>query len=198
MVKLKKLPLDSITVNSTFGLRDITLDGRKYWWHNGIDLKADLGTPVYAVAEGIVKRAVENIGSYGNYLVVDHGKFGTLYAHLSSYVVQVGQTVSSGDILGYTGQTGAVTAPHLHFEIRVCEYDNFWDRCECDSSVFMRCVDPKIYFDDYEERNAELAVDLAATIVKKSAGLEDKTMDYIVNDYKFGEALIKKLAKAIK
>ncbi len=198
MIKLRKLPLDSITVNSLFGPRDLTLDGRTYWWHNGIDLKADLGTPVYAVAEGIIKRTVESVNSYGMYLVVDHGKFGTLYAHLSSYVVQEGQTVSAGDILGYTGQTGAVTAPHLHFEIRVCEYDNFWERCACDSSVFMRCIDPKICFDDYEERNAEIAVDLAADIVKKSAGLEDKTIDYIVNDYKFGEALITKLAKAIK
>ncbi len=198
MVKLKRLPLDSITVNSSFGPRNLTLGDKRYWWHNGIDLKANLGVPVYAVAEGVVKNAVEDSNSYGIYFTVDHGKFGTLYAHLSSYNVQVGQTVNAGDILGYTGQTGEVTAPHLHFEIRVCEYDKFWDRCACDSNVFMRCVDPKIYFDDYEKRNDEIEIDLAVDIVKKSAGLEDKTIDYILNDYKFGKDLITKLAKAIK
>nr|WP_312579169.1 M23 family metallopeptidase [Sedimentibacter sp.] len=198
MIKLERLPLESITVNSSFGLRDITIGGKTYWWHNGIDLKADSGTPVYAVAEGTVKAAVSNQDSYGIYIAIDHGDFGTLYAHLSSYAVAVGQTVNAGDIVGYSGQTGAVTAPHLHFEIRVCRYNNFWDRCACDSGVFMRCVDPKIYLDDYAERASDISVDSAINIVKKSAGLEDKTIDYMVNDYKFGEALITKLAKAIK
>lgn len=198
MVKLEKLPLESITVNSLFGLRDITIGDKTYWWHNGIDLQADSGTPVYAVKQGTVKVTVDNKDSYGIYIAIDHGKFGTLYAHLSSYAVSEGQTINAGDIVGYTGQTGAVTAPHLHFEIRVCEYENFWDRCSCDSSVFMRGVDPKIYLDDFIERTSNISVDAAINVVKKSAGLEDKTIDYIVNDYKFGEALITKLARAIK
>jgi murein DD-endopeptidase MepM/ murein hydrolase activator NlpD len=198
MVKIKKLPLDSMVVSSKFGPRNITVDGKTYWWHNGIDLVVEIGKPIYAVSEGIIKVATNNNGSYGLYLTVDHGQFSTLYAHLSSCTVSVGQKVNAGDILGYTGQTGAVTGPHLHFEMRICEYDNFWDRCACDSSVFMRGVDPQFYFNDYEERTSDITMNSAIDIVKNSVGLEDKTIDYLMNDYKYGEALITKLAKALK
>lgn len=198
MIKFESLPLDDYVINSLFGLRNITVDGSSYWWHNGIDLKAETGKPVYSVSEGVVKAAKNNEGGYGLYIAIDHGNYGTLYAHLSRYIIVKGQTVKAGDLIGYSGGTGVVTAPHLHFELRIGKYSDFWDRCICDSNVFMRCVDSKFYLDDFVERNNDLTIDNAINIVKTSAGLEDKTIDYMVNDYKFGTDLITKLAKAIR
>ena len=80
----------------------------------------DLGKPAVASAPGIVTRAVSLTGSYGRYVIVDHGRgYTTLYAHLNQIVAQVGQVVDQGDLLGYVGGSGNVTGPHLHFEERL-------------------------------------------------------------------------------
>lgn len=89
--------------------------------YNGIDFGAPSGTPIYAVAGGtvIVARAGGGWnGGYGNYIVIDHGGFQTLYAHLSSVAVSVGQSVGQGEYLGGIGRTGKATGNHLHFETR--------------------------------------------------------------------------------
>jgi succinate dehydrogenase/fumarate reductase flavoprotein subunit len=99
MIRLKHLPLDDISISSPYGARSITVNGRYYWWHNGLDLKAQLNTPVYAVADGEVMAARYD-NSYGYYIAIDHGKFGTLYAHLSHYKVTEGSIVKSGEIIG--------------------------------------------------------------------------------------------------
>ena len=88
---------------------------------NGIDMAASKGSPVYAAAAGtvIVSRASGWNGGYGNYVVIDHGDgTQTLYAHLSSDNVSVGQKVSRGQQLGGVGNTGKSTGYHLHFEVR--------------------------------------------------------------------------------
>lgn len=198
MIKIQSLPLDNISVSSSYGPRNITVDGVKYWWHNGIDFYAEENTPVYAVASGTVKVARFNNGGYGYYIAIDHGNYGTLYAHLNRTSVSVGSSVEAGSIIGYSGKTGAVTGPHLHFEIRITPYENFWDRVECDSSVFMRTVDPMIFIEEYQKLPEDLSVESAREIVKTKAALEDKTMDYIVNDYRYGHDLVKKLAKAFQ
>ena len=80
----------------------------------------DLGKPALASAPGLVTRAVSLTGSYGRYVVVDHGKgYTTLYAHLNQIVARVGQVVDQGDLLGYVGGSGNVTGPHLHHEERL-------------------------------------------------------------------------------
>ncbi|QQR82256.1 M23 family metallopeptidase [Candidatus Campbellbacteria bacterium] len=100
----------------THGVRSQGLHG-----HNGIDIAAPVGTPVYASAAGevIVSQSGGWNGGYGNYIVVKHGNgTQTLYAHLSSTSVAVGDSVGQGDVIGAVGSTGRSTGAHLHFEVR--------------------------------------------------------------------------------
>ena len=88
---------------------------------NGVDLGASSGTSVHAAAGGtvLVSRASGWNGGYGNYIVISHGNgTQTLYAHLSSDGVSVGDTVSKGQVIGGVGRTGEATGNHLHFEVR--------------------------------------------------------------------------------
>ena len=88
-------------------------------FHKGVDISAPTGTPVHATANGIVIQAETRYG-YGRLVVVDHGGgYQTYYAHLSSMYVHVGQEVRRGDPVGAVGSTGRVTAPHLHYEVRI-------------------------------------------------------------------------------
>lgn len=88
-------------------------------FHSGVDLDASAGTPVMAVAHGIVAFAGQQ-GNYGNLVVVNHpGGRQTRYAQLSSISVSAGQTVEQGNPLGSVGSTGRANRPHLHFEIRL-------------------------------------------------------------------------------
>lgn len=89
--------------------------------HNGVDIGAPVGTPIYASAAGqvIISASGGWNGGYGNYVVVKHANgTQTLYAHNSSNAVSVGQSVTQGQVIGYVGQTGRATGPHIHFEIR--------------------------------------------------------------------------------
>jgi murein DD-endopeptidase MepM/ murein hydrolase activator NlpD len=87
--------------------------------HAGVDISAATGTPVHAAADGIVGRA-EYYGGYGKLVVIDHGNgMSTRYGHLSRFNVVPGQEVRRGDIIAYSGATGRVTSPHLHFEVRM-------------------------------------------------------------------------------
>jgi hypothetical protein len=80
----------------------------------------DLGKPALASAPGVVTRAVSLTGSYGRYVIVDHGGgYTTLYAHLNQIASTVGQVVDQGDLIGYVGTSGNSTGPHLHFEQRL-------------------------------------------------------------------------------
>ncbi|QNP69745.1 M23 family metallopeptidase [Streptomyces roseirectus] len=86
--------------------------------HTGIDFHAATGTPVHAVGLGTVVEAGWG-GAYGNQVVVRmHDGTYTQYGHLSAISVAVGQTVTPGELIGYSGATGNVTGPHLHFEAR--------------------------------------------------------------------------------
>lgn len=87
--------------------------------HEGIDIGASTGTPIYAAAGGTVIYAGWE-GGYGNLTVIDHGGgLATAYGHQSQIAVSNGQTVSRGQAIGYVGSTGHSTGPHLHFEVRV-------------------------------------------------------------------------------
>jgi murein DD-endopeptidase MepM/ murein hydrolase activator NlpD len=87
--------------------------------HEGIDIAVGSGTPVHASAAGTVIHAGW-LGGYGLLVVVDHGNgLSTAYAHNSSLAVGVGQAVSQGDVLAYSGSTGNSSGPHVHFEVRV-------------------------------------------------------------------------------
>jgi murein DD-endopeptidase MepM/ murein hydrolase activator NlpD len=88
-------------------------------FHSGMDFSANIGTPVYATGDGVVKKAGWESG-YGKIIIVNHG-FGyeTWYAHLNDYNVRVGQKVVRGEVIGKLGNTGKSTGPHLHYEVRL-------------------------------------------------------------------------------
>lgn len=87
-------------------------------YHNGADICAPYGTPIYASDSGEVVTAGSH-WSYGNYVVIDHGNgWTTLYGHMSALGCSVGQAVERGDIIGYVGSTGVSTGNHCHFEMR--------------------------------------------------------------------------------
>lgn len=116
-----RLPLDndSYWVSSEFGKRKNPFSGEMKN-HNGIDLAAAEGTPVYAIKDGAVYTVIENDSEFGNYIILSHdqGKMTSVYAHLSKVYVDRYQYVKKGDVIGLVGQTGKATGPHLHFEIR--------------------------------------------------------------------------------
>ena len=103
---------------SRFGERQDPFSGEGAF-HTGVDISASMGTPVHAAADGIVYSA-EFSGRYGKLVIIDHGNgMRTWYAHLSRFEVVAGQEIRRGEVLGASGDTGRVTSPHLHFEVRV-------------------------------------------------------------------------------
>ena len=91
--------------------------------HKGVDYGAPTGTPIRATANGVVAFAGRQ-GGYGNVVIVRHGgSYSTLYAHLSRFAkpAKAGARVSQGETIGYVGQTGWATGPHLHYEFRVAD-----------------------------------------------------------------------------
>jgi murein DD-endopeptidase MepM/ murein hydrolase activator NlpD len=88
-------------------------------FHYGIDFTAPTGTDVYVTGDGVVDKIEKtNRDGYGNNIIIDHGfGFKTLYAHLDGFNVKQGQKVKRGDVIGFVGNTGLSTAPHLHYEV---------------------------------------------------------------------------------
>lgn len=105
-------------VASSFGQREDPINGEGAF-HPGMDIDAPFGTPVRAAGDGEVTGTTMGAG-YGRQVVLDHGHdMLTLYGHLSSIAVLPGQHVTRGQIIGYVGQTGRATGPHLHYEVRI-------------------------------------------------------------------------------
>jgi murein DD-endopeptidase MepM/ murein hydrolase activator NlpD len=125
-------PAEGAYSSSGFGLRMHPVLGI-FKTHEGLDIICDVGTPVYASGNGTVVMAGQSGGGYGIAVAINHG-FGyqSLYAHLSQVVAREGQRVKRGDLIAYSGKTGLVTGPHLHYEVRykgVCKnpVDFFFD-----------------------------------------------------------------------
>jgi LysM repeat protein len=97
------------------------ISGNEYWdGHQGIDIAAGDGAPIYAADDGTVVYAGWNNNGYGNMVMIDHGTgYATLYAHLSAVNVSCAVGVAQGQVIGYGGSTGNSTGPHLHFEVRL-------------------------------------------------------------------------------
>lgn len=103
---------------SPFGARTDPFSGEGAF-HTGVDISAVTGTPVHAAADGIVTFAEMESG-YGRLIKIDHiNGIETYYAHLSKFYVQAGQEVRRGEVIGAVGTSGRVTAPHLHYEVRL-------------------------------------------------------------------------------
>lgn len=104
-------------LTSLFGMRKSPFTGQRKM-HEGIDIAARTGTPVYATADGIVTRA-ETAAGYGKLVVIDHGYgFHTYYGHNSKLFVKPGQRVKRGDKIAAVGNTGSSTGSHVHYEVR--------------------------------------------------------------------------------
>lgn len=112
------LPSGNTTITSVFAGRIHPITG-KYSFHNGVDVRAAGGTPIYAARGGVVLVSTYS-SSYGNYVSISHGNSdSTLYGHMTSRAVSEGQVVKQGQLIGYVGSTGRSTGYHLHFEVRI-------------------------------------------------------------------------------
>lgn len=117
----RRNPLDFMRVTSTFNARRYHPILGIYRAHLGTDYGAAHGTPVYAVADGVVASAARDAG-YGNVVTIrHHSGYSSRYAHLSRYGpgVRSGKRVKQNDVIGYVGATGLATGPHLHYELRL-------------------------------------------------------------------------------
>lgn len=113
-----KTPLDGARLSSNFGMRKHPISGYNKM-HKGVDFAAPTGTPIYAGGNGVIEFAGKN-GGYGNYIRIRHNnEYKTAYAHLSRFKkgISKGVRVNQGEVIGYVGNTGNSTGPHLHYEI---------------------------------------------------------------------------------
>lgn len=151
-------PLDTIRVTQYFGNTTFATKNPQIYTtgsHPGIDFAASIGTPVKAALGGTVVAAANmdvagggRCRAYGKWIMIKHTNgLSTLYGHLSLIGVTKGQTVSTGDIIGYSGNTGATTGPHLHFGVYATEgvrITNLTSSSYC-SGVLYPLADPKAY-----------------------------------------------------
>ena len=120
-------PTNSYSVSSTFGWR-WTWGERSL--HTGIDISSYIGAPIYATNNGVVTMKTTSYGTYGYFLAINHNNgYGSAYAHLNGFApgIQVGSVVERGQLIGYMGNTGRSTGPHLHFEIYVGSTHPGWN-----------------------------------------------------------------------
>ena len=112
-------PIVNKGLTGNFGWREHPILKRKEF-HPGIDLRAELGTPIYATADGVVEFSGYNTNGYGQSVIILHNfGFKTVFAHMMrKEVVKTSQFVNKGDLIGYSGNTGLSTGPHLHYEVR--------------------------------------------------------------------------------
>ena len=106
-------------ISSKFGYRIHPITHTREF-HRGVDLRAEIGTPVYATADGVVEFAEGGYNKgYGKLIILDHAYgFRTMYGHLKRFGVKNGQVVKKGEVIGYTGNSGLSNGPHLHYEVR--------------------------------------------------------------------------------
>jgi murein DD-endopeptidase MepM/ murein hydrolase activator NlpD len=105
-------------ITGSFGERIDPFSGEGAF-HRGVDISSEVGTRIIAPADGIVRFA-DFMNGYGRAVVMEHGNgISTLYGHMSGIAVSSGQMVHRGDTVGYVGQSGRSTGPHLHYEVRI-------------------------------------------------------------------------------
>ncbi len=115
--KVWYVPTKDFKITSKFGMRWHPIH-HKYMMHNGIDMGAKTGTPVYATRSGVITVAAYQKDGAGYYVKINHNDgFSSIYMHMTHYIVKKGQFVNAGEIIGYVGSTGGSTGPHLHFGI---------------------------------------------------------------------------------
>jgi murein DD-endopeptidase MepM/ murein hydrolase activator NlpD len=108
-------PVDG-PITSEFGKRIDPVNG-KAAFHTGIDFRSKPGDNIYATADGMIDKAFYN-GSYGNYVLIDHENgYETAFCHMKKFLVRPGQKIHRGQLIGFVGNSGRSTGPHLHYEV---------------------------------------------------------------------------------
>ena len=112
-------PLEDVTLTDRFGKRRHPVTGENKH-HNGLDFRAAMGTPIYATADGAVEYSgFHKRSGYGNLLIINHNfGFKSYYGHLKKTAVRSGRLIKKGQLIGYSGNSGISTGPHLHYEVR--------------------------------------------------------------------------------
>ncbi|MCZ4693733.1 hypothetical protein DWB61_10035 [Ancylomarina euxinus] len=114
-------PAEKVWISSPYGERMHPIKKKKLF-HAGLDIAAPKGTPIYAVADGLIKKLQANHvegKAYGRFIIIQHdGDIASLYSQLDAYSVELGEQVKKGDVIGFVGTSGISTGPHLHFEIK--------------------------------------------------------------------------------
>ena len=119
LVLINPIESDELMISTTFGERVHPFSNEKIY-HNGIDIVAENGDKVLAIADGLVLETGFDIKK-GNYVIINHNDLTSEYNHLSKILVNQNEYVSQGDIIGKVGQTGYATGPHLHFSLKNAE-----------------------------------------------------------------------------
>jgi murein DD-endopeptidase MepM/ murein hydrolase activator NlpD len=105
-------------IMSSFGEREDPFNGEGAF-HRGVDIQGTFGQPIHSPADGVIVSA-EFRGGYGRTVMVDHGNgISTLFGHMSGFAVSIGQHIQRGDVIGYVGQSGRSTGPHVHYEVHI-------------------------------------------------------------------------------
>ncbi len=114
-------PIEYKGITSKYGYRKHPKTGKRTF-HNGTDMKAAMNTPVYATADGVIEYKGYS-SSFGRMIIVSHNYgFRTYFGHLNKIVVKTATYVKKGDLIGYTGNSGLSSGPHLHYEVRYLQH----------------------------------------------------------------------------
>lgn len=155
--------------------------------HKGMDFVGDESKNILSPVDGVVMSSTiitdkSNLTwQWGNYVRIDSGDYKYYFCHMSKRLVSVGQTVKKGDVIGIEGETGYSFGSHCHLEIR--DKNNV-------------SIDPKTIL--WKEKEAkDMTTEEAEKIIQEKVGLDDNTIQYL-KFYRYGEALLLKLAEALK
>ena len=147
-----RYPTNNHRATSRYGRRELysSMDFHSGQDYGCLDNQNPTHDPIFSIAPGLVRRVNNDKNGYGNYVVIEHGGYCTLYAHLHKVNVVQGQSVPEGFIIGTMGSTGATDSIHLHFEVRDVDYGDFWVRWEAivhngDREPYY-AIDPELFF----------------------------------------------------
>ncbi len=195
MIQLKNWPVKVLRYTSPFAPRWGT-------FHSGVDIGAIknlvVGDDLTATEDGIVMRVRPMHYIMGNYIVIEHGKeWCDMYEHMNDFNIRVGQTVKAGDLVGHMGTTGRSTGAHLHYEIRNCTYDKFYDKGMLGGFADMPkyAIDPKPFL-DAAKPPSPIKQD-CSKLVSAKCKLSTSVVTYL-NKYRFAEPLWDKLWDVLK
>ena len=180
------LPLRNSKITSEYGIN------RNGKIHTGLDLISGSGDrQVRAIAGGVVSVVAFDRYGYGNYVSIKQPDgYKTLYCHLESTSVKVGQAIKEGDLIGIEGTTGNSTGVHLHLEMRKAPYAK-GDHIDVAKYLLIKNQKGAVVME-------ELTKEEKINLIKEKVGYDDNTCKYIFDFYKYGNEALDKLVKTLQ